>query len=152
MLRVLATTLISLAVLIAAAPPVSAHSVSGTYTIPSTPGVSVVCSPNCLGAPGLNLGGHQFPGINEIPASVVIQDASGNPVSYTVCQDLNADSVCGNQNPSVGALEPHTAGCGTSTNLTGFQAGRVTSVFVRAIDGACAGTATSGVITLTYAS
>ena len=152
MLRVLATSLISLAVLVAAAPPVSAHSVSGTYTISSTPGISVVCSPSCLGVSGLNLGGHQFPGIAEIPASVEIQDASGAAVSYTVCQDLNADSVCGNQEPAVGPIEPNAGGCGTSVELSGFQAGRVTSVFIRAVDGSCAGTATSGVITLTYAS
>ena len=152
MLRVLATTLISLAVLIAAAPPVAAHSVSGTYTIPSTPGISVVCSPNCLGAPGVNLGGYRFPAIAEIPASVEIADASGNPVSFTVCQDLNADAVCGNQNPSVGAIEPNVVGCGTTATLSGFQASQVTSVFVRAVDGTCNGSATSGTITLTYAS
>lgn len=145
-----ATTL-ALALLISLAPPASAHTATGAYTIPSTPGISVVCSPNCLGL-GLDLGGYQFPANGETPVSVTITDASGRAVPFTACQDANADGICGNNNPNVGPLEPRADGCGNSATLTGFAATRITSVFVRAIDANCQnGGATSGAITLTYA-
>lgn len=150
-MRIFVAILVSLTVLAAIAPPVSAHSETGSYTLSSTPFVSVVCSPNCLGVPGANLGGYQFGAGPEVPASVVIEDVSGGAVPYTVCQDLNADSLCGNTDPTVGPIEPNAEGCGTSVTLTGFRSGFVTSIFVRAVDSACTG-ATSGVITLTYAS
>lgn len=152
-MRSMPTTLVSIAILVALAAPASAHSVSGAYTLASTPGLSVVCSPNCVGT-GLNLGGFRFPANGEIPTSVAIADASARPVGFTVCQDLNADNVCGNQNPSVGPIEPQVAGCGTGASLAGkgFVGNQVTSVFVRMIDNTCPGNvATNGVITLTYA-
>lgn len=128
------------------------HSATGDYTTGSTPVVGFVCSPDCLGEEGLNIGGYIFDGVaGEIPLTVTIADSSDGDVGFTASQDLNDDGLFGD------AGEPGKAGCGTTMSLaTGsqvpFQAGRPTLVAVRAVDPACpGGFGLGGTITLTWA-
>lgn len=130
------------------APDAAASTAVGTYTIGTTPVVSVVCSPNCLGVPDANIGGFQFAGTTSTPTRVDIADDSGGNVAYTICQDTNGDSLCGDTG------EPTIAGCGTTVDLAGsaiaFRAGLVTSVFIQLASPAdCDGVALGGIITLT---
>lgn len=136
--------------------PAQAADQTGTYTIGTTPGLSVTCSPDCLGVPDLNIGGYSFPATATAPTGVDIADASGGPVSFTVCQDTNADTVCGNTDTTVGPLEPRIDGCATSGDLTTatipFQPDLPTSVFVRLVGVTgpigCTGLGLGGTITL----
>lgn len=155
------TLVIALATLTAVGltPGAFAHSATGTYTLAATPFVSVVCSPNCLIANGgVNLGGYTFAANGELPVHASIADDSGGVVSYTVCQDTNADGLCGNTDPTVSAPEPTVFGCGTEADLAlsavPFDTITETSVFVTTADAlSCPeGSATSGTITLTFAS
>lgn len=138
-------------VALSAAPGSADHQVTGRYTTGTVPGVGVVCSPNCLGENGLNIGGYTFPAAPEPPVRVTIADASRGPVSFTICQDLNA-ALCGESG------EPRLDGCATTANLSTsavpFQAGRPTSVLIRTAGptqpAGCVGTALGGTITLTY--
>lgn len=149
-MRTLVATILALAFVLSAA-PATAREATGSYAVASTPVISVVCSPNCLGVEGANIGGYRFGALaNEVPTSVSIDDASGGNVPFTVCQDLNLDSLCGNTDPTIGPLEPRVVGCGKDATLTGFAPGVITSVFVRALDASCAGGATSGTITMTF--
>lgn len=125
-----------------AAGPASAHSVTGTYTLASTPGVSFQTS-----VAGANLGGVRFEANGEQPVRVDIADASNGPVSFTVCQDFNGQ-LCGE------AGEPVVAGCGKTVDLSpsavAFNVTIDLLVFVRITSQGCTGPATSGSITVTY--
>ena len=133
-----------------------ADSTEGTYTIGTTPGVSVVCSPDCLGEPGLNIGGYTFEAEGTVPISLRIADTSGGPVSFTVCQDFDG-RLCGDQSSTATAgPEPRVVGCGTtadlSTSTVAFKDNKPTSIFIRLVDPqTCAGTALGGTLTLTFA-
>jgi hypothetical protein len=129
----------------------ASHSETGEYTIGSTPVVGFVCSPDCLGLAGVNLGGYIFEGVaGEIPVSVTIADSSGGIVGFTASQDLNGDGLFGD------AGEPGKAGCGTTMSLTTgsqvpFQANRPTLVGVRVVDPTCpGGLGLGGTATLTW--
>lgn len=131
------------------APNAAASQEIGTYTIGTTPFVGVVCSPNCLGAPDANVGGFEF-GAGGLPLRVDIVDDSGGNVAYTICQDFNADSLCGDTG------EPTITGCGTTADLTqstvAFRANTVTSVFITLASPLdCDGVALGGTVTLTSA-
>ena len=104
---------------------------------------------------GTSVGGNWFSGgADQRPTSVSVQDASASAVSFMVCQDLNGDSVCGNRESSIGALEPRVSACDTqadlSTSAVPFNPGTMTRVFVIAADAACPRPATSGSITVTF--
>jgi hypothetical protein len=146
MSRNLPLGLLALTTLLALSPGVSASTATGSYTIATTPGLSVVCSPNCLGVPGANIGGFQFPANGAQPVSVSIADASGGAVSFTVCQDTNGNGLCGE------AGEPNVVRCGKSALLgSAFNPALEISVFVRITNNDCVGNvATSGTITITY--
>lgn len=129
-------------------PPVAAHSVSMTYETPTTPAVSLVCSP-CVFS-GFDSGGVIFPAIAEIPSSVGIVDVSTHPVAFTACQDTNGNGLC----EVMG--EPRVDGCGASSlagSAVSFVAGVATAVFAYVSQPfACAGSlAATGTVTLTYA-
>jgi len=125
-------------------------------SIGTTPGLSVVCSPDCLGEPGLNIGGYTFEATGSAPISVKIADTSGGSVSYTVCQDFDG-KLCGDQSSTAAnGPEPRIVGCGTTVDLTKssvpFRGTAKTSVFIRLVDPqTCAGTALGGTITMTFA-
>lgn len=130
------------------APSYASHSETGEYSIGTTPGLSLVCSPDCLGEPGLNIGGYTFAPNGEVPSLADIADSSGAPVSFTICQDFN-DALCGE------AGEPRVEGCAVSADLTKsvvtFTPDRETSVFVRIADRGCVGPALGGTITMHFA-
>lgn len=128
-------------------PGAAAHTVTGSYTIATTPGLSVVCSPDCI-IQDLNIGGYTFPNSTEEPIKVEIFDVSGGDVAYTVCQDWDG-ALCG----EVG--EPRVVGCGSVVDLTTsvvkFRNQTDVSVFIRLVDTACpTSQASSGSIALTY--
>lgn len=141
LLVVVATALVVLG------PAHAAHTETGTYTIGSTPGLSVVCSPDCLGEPGLNIGGYAFAATGEVPASITISDQSGGPVSFTVCQDPN-EALCGETG------EPNVEGCATEADLAesevGFLPDQQTWVFIRVTAPDCVGPAVGGTVTMTF--
>ncbi len=117
---------------------------SGRYDLASTPFVSVQ-SNDFL---GLALGGYNFGIVSQVPVSVDVVDDSGEPVSFTVCQDVNDDGLCGD------AGEATVSGCGTHLSLAGsavpFVAGAETLVFIEMVQIGC-GVATSGSVTLNFA-
>ncbi len=135
----------------------AAHSEIGSYTIGTTPYVRVLCSPDCQGQSDLNYGGYTFAPNGELPVSVAFADASGLGVFFTVSQDLDGDRVSGNNDPSLGILEPRIDGCGTtgdlSTSVVPFQSWEATDIFVVLISplGCPEGLALGGTITMTYA-
>lgn len=159
-MRTLKGTLLAaaLAGVVAAAPMArAAHSESGTYTIGTTPVVGVVCSPDCLGLSDVNYGGYTFVQNGQIPAQATFDDMSGGPVSFTVAQDLDGDGFSGNDDPTIGVLEPRVDGCGTVADLTAssiaFVNNRPVDVFVTLVDpiGCEAGLGLGGTVTVTYA-
>jgi len=139
----------TLAIVFGLSPSYAGHSETGTYTIGTTPGLSVVCSPDCLGEPGLNIGGYTFPAAGEVPVTVEITDSSGAPVPFTACQDFN-EALCGEA-----GVEPRVQGCGNTVDLStspiAFDPSIPTAIFVRVTDAGCAGPALGGEITITYA-
>lgn len=140
---------LTLALAVGFSPSYADHSETGSYTLATTPVLSLVCSPDCLGEPGLNIGGYTFPAAGEVPVTVEIADTSGGNVSFTVCQDFN-DALCGED-----GIEPRVVGCGTtadlSTSTVAFSPSHETSVFVRIADTGCRNPALGGEITITYA-
>jgi len=130
-----------------AVPPAGAASTTvGYYRVGTLPILSPLCSPDCL-VEDLNVGGYTFPPNGERPVHVLISDLGEAPVSYTVCQDLNGDGLCGD--PAAG--EPAVLGCGREATLEGFHPHVPTTVFVRIVDLGCGGVATEGWILLTTA-
>lgn len=123
--------------------PASAHAVQQGYALASTPVVSFQTTVN-----DLHLGGANFEANGEVPVHVDIADATGGPVSYTICQDSNG-ALCGE------AGEPAVVGCGTTANLAAsavpFRPDLPTVVFVRIASQGCGGVGTSGTITVAYA-
>lgn len=148
----------ALAAVIAAAPIArAAHSESGTYTIGTTPGVGIVCSPDCLGLTDVNYGGYTFVQNGQVPLSAAFDDVSAGPVSFTVAQDVDGDGFSGNDDPAIGVLEPRVDGCGTVADLTdsavAFLNNRPVDVFVTVVDpvGCEGGLGLGGTVTVTYA-
>lgn len=148
----------ALAAAIAVAPAAHAsHSESGTYTIGTTPVVGIVCSPDCLGVADLNYGGYTFVQNGQTPASAAFDDISAGPVSFTVAQDLDGDGFSGNNDPSLGMIEPRVDGCAVVADLTTsavpFVNNKPVDVFVTAVDPInCAeGLGLGGTVTITYA-
>lgn len=135
--------------LLAATQPAQAQTVEGAYDLAAIPfnALNAVCSP-C--GPDLHYGGHTFPALGLVPAHVAIRDALGGPVAFLVCQDHNADLLCG------GNLEPFVRGCGTELSLLdlpsrgNFRADKATTVFVYAVQNPCNNVALRGTIALTY--
>lgn len=125
-------------------PTTNAHSETGSYSTGTTWGISVTCSPDC-GLEGLNIGGYRFTANGEAPIKATFTDASGGAVAYTVCQDTDGSSICGDV-----AGEPSIEGCGTWTDLEGFSADVDVIVFIRIADPGCDGIASSGEITIDY--
>jgi hypothetical protein len=154
MKRITALSVLLAALTLASQSSFASHSVEGSYTLAT---VVVSCAPDCLGEPGLNLGGYKFAIEDEVPVTATVADASGGAVAFSVCQDFNANAICGEAaDPNLGtAAEPQVVVCGTTADLTKstvpFVATKETSVFVSLIDADCAGVATSGTVTLTYA-
>lgn len=119
----------------------------GTYSIGTTPFVSLVCSPDCL-VEGNNIGGYTFQPLATRPVQVDIADDSGLPVPFTVCQDADGNGLCGETG------EPRLVGCSTTADLgtaaVAFREDLATSVFIRVAQPGCLGPAAGGSITVTY--
>lgn len=110
-----------------------------SYVAPTTPIVSVSFS-----AAGTNVGGVTFPAPEGVPVEVIVDDASGAPVSFTACQDFTGDNFC-----DVG--EPSVTGCGSadlSVSEVPFLDLVDVVVFIQLASPDCGGIATSGVVTL----
>jgi hypothetical protein len=124
------------------------YSVTESYTIGTTPILSVVTAPD----PDVRIGGWTFAAEGNAPISVAINDLSMGPVSFTVCQDFNG-LLCGE------AGEPRVDGCASSADLStsvkAFEANRPTSVFIRVVGPTqpqgCTGLGLGGTITMTFA-
>jgi hypothetical protein len=130
-----------------AQPAAASHSETKTYDL-SSPGVSATVSDVSIG--GVSFSAEELQG--ETPTEVVIEDATGGPVPYVVCQDQNNDVTCG------GEGEPRVEGCGTEADLTEPDQGEwdtetAVTVFVSTASDACPGAVgTTGSVTLTFGS
>jgi hypothetical protein len=98
---------------------------------------------------GFEIGGVRFAPDVETPGAVVVDDASGGPVGFLVCQDPNADADCG------GDGEPRLFSCGSLADLSqstvSFDASLETTVLVFAAHEDCPGAVgISGTVTMTY--
>ena len=107
----------------------------------------VQCNDTCgLGVAQANLGGYEFAADGRTPTEVFVQDDVGDAVYFVACQDANRDGLCGTMG------DPVVTACGSTASLAGkgFSAARETTVFVYSMDPAraCAGTATTGFISL----
>ena len=104
-----------------------------------------------------DFGGYSFDGTEGVPATLVIADATGGIVAYTVAQDLDGDTTAGEA-----GLEPSVSGCGNGGSLSGsaipFVEGAPITVFLRSAGRVststatftpCDGVVTHGTITLT---
>lgn len=153
------TLLVTLALVLMAAPSVFAAETAGRYTVGSPGFIGLQCNdgcsitnPNLLA--GVNVGGVDFPLIVGTPVLATATDDSGTLVAINVCQDTDLDAVCGEAaDPRIGQIaEPSAIGCGT-VDLNGFAANKRTTTFVYSVafvgGQLCAGTATTGTITLT---
>lgn len=156
----------------------ASHTLEKEYAISGGVGLTVSCG-DCAnailgfagapeGAPVVNLGGATFNHTNvdgEVPSSVAIADATGGPVPFTVCQDLDANGICGDNE-----TEPSLSACATSADLSGedrWDASEDVLVFVSTADlgvevntsdptqstvgEPCGGAGTTGTISLTFA-
>lgn len=134
----------------------ASHSMSGNYDTATTPGLSLVWCPlgndggPCIG--GVQFSADQVGG--HTPRSTVFSDASGGDVHFTICQDFDGNSICGE------AGEPTVAKCGTSGTLSGagsesevpFSGAFGIATFIRIWDPDCPATvATTGSVTVSTA-
>lgn len=135
----------------AASPSHAAKSVTKAYAAGGTPVLPAMFTAGS-GTPGI--GGNVFSKRDEPPTLATVRDASGGPVKFLVCQDLDDDYVCGNQNPGTGETEPRVIACGNEADLTTsevpFVASEATRVFVAVGDWACRSVSLGGTITLQY--
>lgn len=151
-LRSSAIFLSAVGMVLAATSAQASHQVTKSYVVASP--VAVQAS-----APGgASLGGAWFSagiqGPDERPSAITVNDASGGPISFMVCQDLDGDSICGNRDPSVGAIEPRVAACAVTSDLSGspvpFDKVILTRVFILTATVDCPNLASTGTITVSF--
>lgn len=131
-----------MAAVLAVAATASAGEYVGHYDAPTTPFVSFSLTGGVA-----NVGGVNFEEVTGTPVFAEAIDASGAPISFTVCQDLDASGICDE-------TEPSALGCGEadlSTSIVPFQADTPVNVFVVLVSPDCGGVATTGDIILTTA-
>lgn len=123
------------------------HSVSETYDASA---IGIRGS-----AADLNVGGVLFPADvaqGQTPDTLEISDASGGPVAWTACQDIDGDAQCGNDEAEVSM-----SGCSSEADLSEPESGSwdpsaPIQVFVSTVDPGCPGAvATTGTVTLGFA-
>lgn len=124
-------TLVLVAILSVAAPlaghPATTEQRRGTYLVPGPPDGGYVNN-----IAGFGVGGYLF-SAGGIPRAIDIDDATGNPIGFKVCQDWDGDGICENNEEYQGC----SAGKVTIPPALGYKANVRTTVFIRNMDLDC---------------
>lgn len=99
----------------------------GTYLVPGPPDGGYVDNVG-----GYGIGGYLF-AAGGIPRAIKIEDVTGDPIGFKVCQDWNDDGICGNNEE----FQHCSAGKVTIPSALGYRANVPTTVFIRNFDLDC---------------
>ena len=139
---------LALVAALAATPAQAGPTESKSYTVASTPVISLSCT-DC-GLEGLNIGGVTFAPTGLQPMRVTVSDTLQGAVGFTVCQNFDNDNFCGGDLAGT-VVEPSIIACGTEAELgPDFDPAFEVLVFVRFVEAGC-GYATTGSVTMEYA-
>lgn len=99
----------------------ASHQVTKTYTLTWPQGDVIRGSISGVGGASFSVADQA----GQVPTNVLVTSASGEAISFTICQDFNG-SLCG------GAGEPRSEGCGEAevSSTVPFDPARSTTVFV----------------------